>query len=68
MIINMSYANISDLNPSREDWLIQARLCRMWEAINFKNDNDIMGLEMVFVDDKVHTFINLSKFVYNYNT
>ena len=64
----MSYANISDLNPSREDWLIQARLCRMWEAINFKNDNDIMGLEMVFVDDKVHTFINLSKFVYNYNT
>ncbi|KAL4557217.1 hypothetical protein LXL04_035390 [Taraxacum kok-saghyz] len=34
------------------DWLIQARLCRMWEAINFKNDNEIMGLEMVFVDDK----------------
>ncbi|KAL4579283.1 hypothetical protein LXL04_015422 [Taraxacum kok-saghyz] len=25
---------------------------KMWEAINFKNDNDIMGLEMVFVDDK----------------
>ncbi|KAL4581292.1 hypothetical protein LXL04_017503 [Taraxacum kok-saghyz] len=50
----MSYANISDLNPSREDWLIQARLCRMWEAINFKNDNEIMGLEMVFVDDKAY--------------
>ena len=64
----MSYAKISDLNPSKEDWLIQTWLCRMWEAINFKNDNDIMGLEMVFVDDKVHTFINLSKFVYNYNT
>ncbi|KAL4569021.1 hypothetical protein LXL04_024648 [Taraxacum kok-saghyz] len=40
------------LKSGKEDWLIQARLCRMWEAINFKNDNDIMGLEMVFVDDK----------------
>lgn len=50
----MAYAKISELNSSKEDWVIQVRLCRMWEAINLKNENDIIGLEMVFVDDKVY--------------
>lgn len=55
----MSYSRISDLNGSKENWLIQARLCRLWEAVDFKSNNEVFGLEMVFVDEQVSFTIPL---------
>lgn len=50
----MGYARIGDLNALKETWAIQARLCRMWEAVDFKNNNEVFALEMIFVDDQVY--------------
>lgn len=55
----MAYSNISDPNPSNNDWDIKVRLCRMWEAVNHKNDKETMGLEMVVVYDKVYACLCL---------
>lgn len=60
----MEYVKISEVNPSKEYWFIHVRLCRMWETLNLKNENDIIGLEMVFVEYTIYFCLCL--FFYNY--
>lgn len=55
---HMAYERICDLNGSKENWHVEVRLCRIWEAVDFKNNNEVFALEMVFADDKVPTPIS----------
>ncbi|WOL00369.1 replication protein A 70 kDa DNA-binding subunit D-like [Canna indica] len=63
----MEYIFINKISCEKEDWTIKIRVVRMWEAINFKN-NDLISLDMIFVDEKendIHAIIRkmqLAKF------
>jgi hypothetical protein len=48
---------LSDLNPSVRRVAVLARVARTWD---FHKDNDLMHLDVVFVDEKAHcTFLAL---------
>ncbi|KAJ8560478.1 hypothetical protein K7X08_022338 [Anisodus acutangulus] len=40
------------LATNRDDWIIRVRICRMWDAINPKNNGELISLDMVFIDEK----------------
>ncbi|XP_031280327.1 replication protein A 70 kDa DNA-binding subunit B-like [Pistacia vera] len=51
-LIAMSYCSLKDLNQSRDDWIIIARVIRCWECINFKMNNDVFSIDMVLMDEQ----------------
>ena len=52
----MAYTLISDLDTSRDNWLIKVRVCRMWEFKNYKRSNEMISLNMILIDKKVLPF------------
>ncbi|XP_015075483.1 replication factor A protein 1-like [Solanum pennellii] len=48
----MAYSLLSDLDATREDWLIRVRVCRQWEFINYKRSPDMISLDMILIDEK----------------
>jgi len=49
----MAYSLLSDLDTTRDDWLVKVRVCRMWEFKNYKRSNEMISLDMILVDEKV---------------
>uniref|UniRef100_A0A3Q7IGZ1 Uncharacterized protein n=1 Tax=Solanum lycopersicum TaxID=4081 RepID=A0A3Q7IGZ1_SOLLC len=43
---------ISDLDTSRDNWLIKVRVCRMWEFKNYKRSNEMISLDMILIEEK----------------
>ncbi|XP_015076144.1 uncharacterized protein LOC107020338 [Solanum pennellii] len=48
----MAYSLLSDLDATREDWLIRVRVCRQWEFINYMRRPDMISLDMILIDEK----------------
>ncbi|XP_015075426.1 replication factor A protein 1-like [Solanum pennellii] len=48
----MAYSLLSDLDATRDDWLIRVRVCRLWEMINHKRSPDMISLDMILIDKK----------------
>ncbi|KAH0679306.1 hypothetical protein KY284_020391 [Solanum tuberosum] len=56
----MAYSLLSDLDTTRDDWLVKVRVCRMWEFKNYKRSNEMISLDMILIDEKgtlVHAVI-----------
>uniref|UniRef100_K4D122 Replication protein A 70 kDa DNA-binding subunit B/D first OB fold domain-containing protein n=1 Tax=Solanum lycopersicum TaxID=4081 RepID=K4D122_SOLLC len=56
----MAYTLISDLDTSRDNWLIRVRVCRMCAFKNYKRSNEMISLGMILIDEKgtlVHAVI-----------
>ena len=47
----MAYTLISDLDTSRDNWLIKVRVFRMWEFKTYKQSNEMISFDIV--DDLV---------------
>ncbi|WMV07703.1 hypothetical protein MTR67_001088 [Solanum verrucosum] len=47
----MSYSLLSDLDTTRDDWLVKVRVCRMWEFKNYKRSNEMIS-DMILIDEK----------------
>ncbi|XP_074367417.1 uncharacterized protein LOC141707888 isoform X2 [Apium graveolens] len=47
----MEFSYLSDIEGDAEDWLIRARVCRMWDAVNTK-DNNLLSIDIILVDKK----------------
>ena len=54
----MDYKFIEDLDQSRDDWIIQARIVRMWDVYNMNNEDDQFYIEMILLDELVSLSIN----------
>uniref|UniRef100_A0A3Q7IIZ4 Replication factor A C-terminal domain-containing protein n=1 Tax=Solanum lycopersicum TaxID=4081 RepID=A0A3Q7IIZ4_SOLLC len=48
----MAYSLLSDLDATRDDWLIKVRVCRQSEFINFKCSPEMISLDMILIDEK----------------
>ncbi|XP_019071500.1 replication protein A 70 kDa DNA-binding subunit D-like [Solanum lycopersicum] len=48
----MAYSLLSDLEATRDDWLIRVRVCRQWDFINFKRSPEMISLDMILIDEK----------------
>ncbi|XP_061339398.1 uncharacterized protein LOC133286069 [Gastrolobium bilobum] len=46
------YDFIKDLNPSKEEWRIKARVVRTWKVPNFQQKNLDDNVEMILLDEK----------------
>ncbi|KAG5594678.1 hypothetical protein H5410_035910 [Solanum commersonii] len=56
----MSYSLLSDLDTTRDDWLVKVRVCRIWEFKNYKRSKEMISLDMIIIDEKgtlVHAVI-----------
>ncbi|XP_049382958.1 replication protein A 70 kDa DNA-binding subunit D-like [Solanum stenotomum] len=56
----MAYSLLSDLDTTRDDWLVKVRVCRMWEFKNYKRSKEMISLDMILIDEKgtlVHAVI-----------
>ncbi|XP_049400044.1 uncharacterized protein LOC125864171 [Solanum stenotomum] len=42
----------TDLVTGRDDFTIRVRLCRMWDAINPKKNDELISMDMIFIDEK----------------
>ncbi|KAL8097463.1 hypothetical protein AgCh_030552 [Apium graveolens] len=51
MVPAIEFSYLSDIEGDAEDWLIRARVCRMWDAVNTK-DNSLISIYMILVDEK----------------
>ncbi|XP_074336549.1 uncharacterized protein LOC141673703 [Apium graveolens] len=47
----MEFTYLSDIEGDAEDWLIRVRICRLWDAVNTK-DNSLLSVDMILVDEK----------------
>nr|XP_018622667.1 uncharacterized protein LOC104085611 isoform X3 [Nicotiana tomentosiformis] len=64
--LRMTYSFLSELGLRRDDRLIKVRICRMWDSFNPKKNGELIGLDMIFIDEKenlIHATIN--KKLYN---
>ncbi|KAH0729426.1 hypothetical protein KY289_000614 [Solanum tuberosum] len=48
----MSYSLLSDLDTTRDDWLVKVRVSQMWEFKNYKRSNEMISLDMILIDEK----------------
>ncbi|KAH0645096.1 hypothetical protein KY284_032980 [Solanum tuberosum] len=56
----MAYSLLSNLDTTRDDWLVKVRVCRIWEFKNYKRSNEMISLDMILIDEKgtlVHAVI-----------
>ena len=51
--LRMTYSFLSELGLRRDDRLIKVRICRMWDSFNPKKNGELIGLDMIFIDEKV---------------
>ncbi|XP_074346803.1 uncharacterized protein LOC141685607 [Apium graveolens] len=47
----MEFSYLSNIEGDAEDWLIRVRVCRLWDAVNTK-DNSLLSVDMILVDEK----------------
>ncbi|KAL8094658.1 hypothetical protein AgCh_036258 [Apium graveolens] len=47
----MEFTYLSDIEGDVEDWLIRVRICRLWDAVNTK-DNSLLSVDMILVNEK----------------
>ncbi|XP_061353890.1 replication protein A 70 kDa DNA-binding subunit B-like [Gastrolobium bilobum] len=62
------YDFIKDLNPSKEEWRIKARVVRTWKVPNFQQKHFDDNVEMILLDEKggrVHAAIKGSLNIHN---
>uniref|UniRef100_K4CJU5 Replication protein A 70 kDa DNA-binding subunit B/D first OB fold domain-containing protein n=1 Tax=Solanum lycopersicum TaxID=4081 RepID=K4CJU5_SOLLC len=48
----MAYSLLSELDTTKDNWLVRVRVCRMWEFRNYRRDNEMISLDMVLIDEK----------------
>ncbi|TMX04746.1 hypothetical protein EJD97_004975 [Solanum chilense] len=48
----MTYSLLSELDTTRDNWLVRVRVCRMWEFRNYRRDNEMISLDMVLIAEK----------------
>ncbi|XP_060963173.1 replication factor A protein 1-like [Cannabis sativa] len=48
----MEYSFLEDLKNDNESWIIRIKLCKMWESTNTKKDDELISLDMIFIDEK----------------
>ncbi|KAL8090434.1 hypothetical protein AgCh_039772 [Apium graveolens] len=51
MVPAMEFSYLSDIEGDAEELLIRARVCKMWDAVNTK-DNSLLSIDMIPVDEK----------------
>ena len=54
----MTYSLLSQLVSGRNDFMIRVRLCRMWDVINHRKNGKLISMEMIFIDEKVLSYID----------
>ena len=50
----MTISFLSELVTGTDDFAIRVRICRMWNAINLKKNGELISMDMIFIDEKVH--------------
>ncbi|XP_060968380.1 uncharacterized protein LOC133035947 [Cannabis sativa] len=48
----MEYSFLQDLNNDNDSWMIRIRICRIWESTNTKKNDELISLDMIFIDEK----------------
>ncbi|KAK4721309.1 hypothetical protein R3W88_011542 [Solanum pinnatisectum] len=57
----MTYSRLSELDTTRDNWLVRVRVCKMWEFRNYKRGNEMINLDMVLINEENQ----VSKFRHN---
>lgn len=45
------YNFLNDLHPDKDNWVVKVRVARIWESLNFWNNNALISLNMVLIDE-----------------
>lgn len=48
-----NYVRVCDLDASKEDWCILARVVRLWNVISTERGSPVSAIEMILVDEAV---------------
>lgn len=49
----MEYSLLIEIGSQRDSWTIKVKIMKLWDAINVKNNNDLISLDMILVDEEV---------------
>ena len=42
-----------EISDDKNEWKIKVKVSQLWNAINFKSNNELMRVDMVLFDEKV---------------
>ncbi|KAM7520334.1 hypothetical protein LguiB_019296 [Lonicera macranthoides] len=50
---------LCDIRKCRDIWIEKFRVARKWEAINIKSNDNVISVDMVFLDENVRKYFTL---------
>lgn len=53
----MEYSYIKDLSDSTDGWDLKIKIFRMLESTNPKKDDELISIDMVFIDEQVYVYL-----------
>jgi hypothetical protein len=53
----MEYTLLSQINPTRHNWIIKVRVARMWKLSSTPKWKAVTAMELVLVDEEVCTLV-----------
>ena len=66
--MSKGYSFLDQISDAKETWRIRVRICRMWKAVNKRSGNNLISLDMIFIDKKVIILHNNEMFEsFNYS-
>ena len=51
--MSKGYSFLNQISDAKETWRIRVRICRMWKVVNRRSGNNLISLDMIFIDKEV---------------
>ena len=66
--MSKGYSFLNQISDANETWRIRVRIFRMWKVVNKRSENNLISLDMIFIDEKVIILHNNEMFEsFNYS-
>ena len=66
--MSKGYSFLNQISDAKETWRIRVRIYIMWKAVNKRSENNLISLDMIFIDKKVIILHNNEMFEsFNYS-
>ena len=66
--MSKGYSFLNQISDAKETWRIRVRIYRMWKAGNKRSGNNLISLDMIFINKKVIILHNNEMFEsFNYS-
>lgn len=49
----MASKYLNELHGGKDDWCVEVRVVRIWESVNFRNNDALISLDMILIDGQV---------------